>query len=115
MDPVDGYAVYCDAMQTNNNLLSFNDYCHCILDFLKVNSELVMVRYEDLLNEPENVMKELCKVLELSFCEGFLILTKLFSKNYSSKKKVTLDLITSKSYIQICELLDYHQNKKIKK
>ncbi len=75
-DPVDSYAIYCDAVQTNDNLLSFNNYCQHILDFLKVNSGLMVIRHEDFLDDHERIMQEICEQLLSPFNEDFSLLKK---------------------------------------
>lgn len=52
----------------------FDEYCRRYLVFLEDHDHLALFRYEDLVAEPETVMRSVCAALGLSYVDGFEML-----------------------------------------
>jgi hypothetical protein len=76
-DPVDSYASYC-ASSSMDKTLDFEDYCQRTLDFIEAHADLTIIRHEDFVSAPKEVMQQLCTVLDLPFNEDFLLLREAF-------------------------------------
>jgi hypothetical protein len=57
---------------------TFDEYCKRHLAFLDAHEGVPLVRYEDFVEEPQEVMHRMCDLLELSFSDQFLDLFGIF-------------------------------------
>jgi hypothetical protein len=58
--------------------LDFEDYCQRTLDFIEAHADLTIIRHEDFVSAPKEVMQQLCTVFDLPFNEDFLFLREVF-------------------------------------
>jgi hypothetical protein len=59
--------------------LDFESYCQRTLNFIETHSDLTIIRHEDFVSAPNNVMQQLCTVFDLPPNEDFLLLREAFS------------------------------------
>jgi hypothetical protein len=107
IDPADSYAIYRHSIVENTSL-SFEQYCHCILDFIQANPELKIIRHEDFIDAPENTMAVMCDNLGLPNNQDFALLRSVFDVECKTSK---IDDVISSSYPSIyydlCQLMGY--------
>jgi hypothetical protein len=76
-DPVDSYASYC-ASSSMDKTLDFESYCQRTLNFIETHSDLTIIRHEDFVSAPKEVMQQICTVFDLPRNEDFLLLREAF-------------------------------------
>ena len=79
-EPEESYLVYCAQVSAQYIPLGFDEFQQSIQDFFFINADLPVIRYEDFVTEPEKVMRDICKDLDLPFSENFLLLRAAFDK-----------------------------------
>lgn len=84
-DPVDSYQSYRLLAAPESPLMSFESYTQRISEFITRHSELATVRYEDFDVQPDKVIQEICKVLDLPFNINSSFVQGAFSSNLTSE------------------------------
>lgn len=107
IDPVDGYAIY-RRYDKENCLLSFEQYCQRFFDFIQINSDLKIIKYEDFLSKPEKVMGKICEHLGLAICHDFDILRSVFDiENEDKEIDCVMNMDSPDVYHDLCRLIGY--------
>jgi hypothetical protein len=70
-DPLDSYISLMSNGWVKFSPETFDEYCKRYLVFLDDYEDIPMVRYEDFVESPIKVMKNLCELLELPFADDF--------------------------------------------
>jgi len=69
--PIDSYL----SLQKNGWLhfepTSFEEYCRRYLQFLQDHDDLIIIRYEDFIRDPDQCMQQICAELDLPFNPGY--------------------------------------------
>ena len=121
-DPIDSY----NSLKANNWIqfspANFNEYCRRYVTFLHAYADVPIVRYEDFVDEPQLIMKQICSILTLPFNTDFQDLFDVYKltgdsgrsgPKISRRSRRQIDMALeeeikfSDSYHELCELLGY--------
>lgn len=106
-----------------HQVLTLDEYCKRYLAFLEVYEGIPVIRYDDFVESPLFVMRELCRLLELPFSEDFINLFNVFKLSGDSGRggnlikkmprrpidaEVAKDIGESENYGKLLKLLDYN-------
>jgi hypothetical protein len=71
-DPIDSYLSLHHNKWVHYYPKTFDEYCYRYLCFLSDNNNTDIIRYEDFLLDPQNMMKSICHILELEYSPNFI-------------------------------------------
>ncbi len=72
-DPVDTYlSLNSQGWHNGQTSPDFDDFCKTYLGFLDIHHGMAIIKYEDMISEPEQTMQKLCKILELDYSDMFI-------------------------------------------
>lgn len=121
-DPIDSYMSLVRNGWVKFEPDSLDEYCRRMLIFLSEFSEEKIFRYEDFLGQPQKIMKEMCAILSVGYCERFSEIFDIFKLTGDSgrsgvdiSKRNRLEIggdligkaISSKFYNIVCEKFNY--------
>lgn len=85
--PLDSYM----SLRTNNwvqfSPSSFDEYCNRYIAFLECYQDVPVVRYEDFVGAPQDVMKTICRLLDIPFSDQFIELFDVFDLTGDSGRR----------------------------
>lgn len=87
--------VYRASQRWNKSITNFKN------NIDKLNIILIEIKYEDLLDNPENIIENLCKFLEVEFDDQMLILTQSTENIGSAKNKTKIVKSNKNKYIKV--------------
>lgn len=71
-DPIDTFAsIVKNEWHTHFRPSTFDEFCRRHLLFLKSYRDVPIIKYEAFVSQPKQIMKEICRVLELDYFEQF--------------------------------------------
>lgn len=70
--PIDSYLSLKSNGWVNFKPASFDEYCKRYIFFLTAYKNVPIIRFEDFVNEPQQIMQKICSILDLPFNEQFI-------------------------------------------
>jgi hypothetical protein len=121
-DPVDAYLSLVKMGWVHFSPPTFDEYCSRLFRFLSNYNTSNIVKYEDLVKNPDLEMKKICNILELKFSDDYKDIFDIFKVSGGSgrtssnieereRKGISSDFLkevsSSKMYNKIKEIIDY--------
>ncbi|MBL3527811.1 MAG: sulfotransferase family protein [gamma proteobacterium endosymbiont of Lamellibrachia anaximandri] len=70
-DPMDSYLSLLNNDWVHFTPETFDEYCRRYLIFIESYNDVAIVRYEDFVNYPNKIMKDMCRILDLPYADDF--------------------------------------------
>lgn len=123
-NPIDSYSSLVTNNWVQHSPSSFDEYCKRLLSFLEQYPAKYVIRYEDFVENPDKIMKKICKLLSLPFDDRYRDIFDVFSVTGDSGRKshnigprerrplgeeFIEEIKLSKSFKKIVKLLKYEK------
>jgi hypothetical protein len=120
--PLDAYLSLANNGWLHFEPPTFDQFCRRFLDFINDHDPDSMIKYEDFVERPANVLRQICEILDLQFSDSALDIFDIFSVsgdsgrtgvfiNERARRNVPIEVneqaLSSSHYREACEVLGY--------
>lgn len=121
-DPIDSYLSLKANRWVHFSPACFDEYCNRYIEFIRFYADVPVIKYEDFVENPFEVMKRICCVLDISYNSDFINLFDVINLTGDSGRKgvrvgkrarrsvdsiFLVEVNNSKKYGELCDMLSY--------